>query len=235
MSLDRVRLKIELLEEMGLKADDRVEALTSELHRMEGMARAFALGREKIEKDVFARFKKDIDEGKVPQDPFEAVNRYLQTCIHYLKHLQDHTNAQVPVMGGRVQEATEHVGRLKKSQEEEQAKVTAAEAAQAAGTVRTNEEGELEVVPQEGRPAPRPVGVHPGPSLKAQRLAEEQALGAQEAAQEDGVGQDEAAAPEEPEPPPEAAQEPQEAPPVPPEEPLRMSSYRGKRRGKNTG
>lgn len=227
MSLDRVQLKIDILEELGLGADDRVEALTAETHRLEGAAKAFDTGREKIEKDVFARFKRDIDEGKVPQDPYEAVDRYLRTCIHYLLHLSTHTKAQIPVMKGRVQEATDTVSRYKALQNEEKLKVSAAQAALAAGTVKTNEEGDLEVVPQEGRPSPRPVGVHPGPSLKVLRLAEEQALAAQEPteAQQEPV---EAGAPEQ------AAEEPQEpaqmASPAEEEPDREVGSMRGRRR-----
>jgi hypothetical protein len=229
MSLDRVRLKIEILEELGLKADDRLESLTAETHRLEGAAKAFDTGRQKIETDVFARFKRDIDEGKVPQDPNEAVDRYLRTCIHYFQHLATQANAQIPVMKGRVQEATASVTRFKEQQNEEKLKIVAAESALAAGTVRKNEDGELEVVPQEGRPAPRPVGVHPGPSLKALRLAEEQAEAAVEPPVEPPVE-----VPVEPaaEAPPEPATddaEPQDASPVAPEM-FQAGSTRGRRR-----
>lgn len=162
--------KVAWLQEQGVQADDRVEALTAELHRIEGMVKAFELGAQKIETEVFARFKRDIDEKRVPDDPNESASRYIQTCLHFFKHLMTQTSTQLPIQRGRVQEAQETVKRLKTLQDQEISKQAAVKAAVEAGTVKVGEGGTPEVVPSNGaRAAARPVGVHPGPSLKAQR------------------------------------------------------------------
>lgn len=174
MGTDKSELKIALLEDMGLKADDRVEALTAELRRGEGGAAAFEIGAKKIESDVYARFKRDIDEGTLPKDPNEAVDKYLKTCVHYLNHLAAAAKANIPIMTGKMQEATAAVDRLKAEQNEEKLKFQAVKSAQAEGEVQTNEQGEAEAAPAEGRrPVRRPSGVRPAPSLKHQRQAQE--------------------------------------------------------------
>jgi hypothetical protein len=205
MGIEKSELKKAILQDMGIKADDRLDALTAELHRTEGGAKALTTAAGGLENDVFARLRRDLDEGKIDTEAAKQVDRYLRTCVNMLQHLAKRSKVQVPVMQGRVDEAREAVHRIKKDCDAEEAKILAVRLAEAAGEVTVTEEGDREVVSSgEKGPSRRPVGVRPTGTLKAQRAAEETSEG-----QETPVA---ATAPPEPAP---------EVVPVSPERPLR--------------
>lgn len=170
MSVEKSELKIAVIENLGSKADDRVEALTADFHRAEGAVKAFEEGAKKIETEVYAHFKRDIDEGKVPGDPNQAADKYIKTCLHLFMHMAKVGLAKLPLHQGRIQEATENVNRLKAEQNEERLKIQAVKAAESAGHAQLNDQGDLEMAPTDSRHPPRrPAGVRPGPTLKQQR------------------------------------------------------------------
>lgn len=130
------------------------------------------MAREAVERDVFARLRRELDEGKLDESGAATVDRYLRTCLNLLTHNEKHASSRIPMHQGRIDECTDTVSMLEKNAVHEQAAIDGWQAAIAAGTVAQNDDGSLE------RPAgedARPTGVHPGPSLKAEReeVAEE--------------------------------------------------------------
>jgi outer membrane biosynthesis protein TonB len=211
MGVEKAELKKAVLEDMGVKADDRLDALTAELYRTDGGAKALKSAGEGLGRDVFARLRKELDEGKIDADQAKHVDRYINTCINFLTHLARRAAGQVPVMQGRVDEATEAVRRIKKDVDAEVAKIQAIQIAEAAGEIRATGGGGHEVVSSPSRgPQRRPVGVRPGGSLKAQRAAE----GAAET--QEGASEGEGLTPDAPAPPSE-----ERAPPSEPTKPAR--------------
>jgi hypothetical protein len=209
MGIEKSELKKAILTDMGIKADDRLDSLTAELHRTEGAAKALKTASEGMERDVFARLRRDLDEGKIEPEHAKQVDRYIHTCLNMLRHLAQQSGKLVPVMRGRREEAEEAVKRIKRDVDEEEAKIRAVELAEAAGTVQRGEDGEPETVSPASRgPQRRPVGVRPGGSLKAQRAAEEPPEG-QETAPAPTAGP---TAPEEP-PKPDPSPVPEPEPP----------------------
>jgi len=207
MGVEKAELKKAILEDMGIKADDRLDALTAELYRTEGAAKSLKTAAEGIERDVFARLRKELDEGKIDPEEAKHADRYIHTCLNFLSHLAKKTRVQVPIMKGRMDEATYEVQRIKKEHDAEEAKIQAFRAAQAAGEIAEDGDGGHETVSPPSRgPSRRPTGVRPGGSLKAQRQAE----GASEAPEE-GAGEP-APPPEERGPPPESSPKPRRKP-----------------------
>jgi len=173
MGIDKAELKKAILQDMGIKADDRLDALTAELYRTEGAAGSLKTAAEVIERDVFARLRSDLEGGQLDADQAKTVDRYIRTCIHSLQHLAQQSNVQVPIMKGRLDEATEQVKRIKEEFDSEEAKIQAIRIAEAAGTIQETEEGGHEAVPSDEKgPSRRPPGVRPSGSLKDRRAAE---------------------------------------------------------------
>lgn len=165
MTIEKSELKVAWIETQGLQADDRVEALRADFYRADGAVKAMEEASRKIEQDVFARFKKDVDAGTIPNDPAQAAHKYLMTCLHYLQHLAKNGASKLPILQGQMQEAQLLVDRLAKERDTEKAKIQALK--------QTEKEPDPEDSPAQEKSGPRPVGVHPGPSLKAQRTQPE--------------------------------------------------------------
>ena len=140
---------------------------------MEGSAKALAMAADSIQRDVFARLKRDLDENKVSEDEAKNVDRYLHTCVNFLKHLSKQAETQSMMAHGRVSEAQDTIKLLKAEMDAEEKKLQAAAAAVESGEAEMVD-GEL--VFKDGfsgkRPANRPPGAHPGANLKAEREEE---------------------------------------------------------------
>lgn len=168
MTAEKSELKLAWIETQGLQAEERVEALRADYHRADGAVKAMEESARKIEQDVFARFKRDLDEGTLPGDPAQATHKYLMTCLHYLQHLAKNGAANLPVLQGQMQEAQLYVDRLSKEREAERAKLKALKQAQ-------EKEAEPPEAAEVGGKSPRAIGTHPGPNLKAQRTQAKEA------------------------------------------------------------
>jgi len=196
MGVEKSEVLVALLAQLEGEVEGRVDALGIELCRMEGGIRALESLHTGIERDVFERLRRDIDEGRIDQEKVAPhVSRYLQTCLHFTKHLIKQLGEQLPIQKGRVDEATNHVAVLRKKREAEEQKKAAVLAAVAAGSVQESPDGELEEAPVDKGPSRRPAGVRPAASLKARRQEgdqgpPEEANGPQSGAQAapEGVG-----------------------------------------------
>lgn len=180
MSIEKAELKKSILDSLAVEAVERRDALQIELRRLEGAAQALKQAREGVERDVFARLRRDVEEGKLdPEQQAQHVDRYVRTCVNYLQHLEKTVAVQLPTQQGRVDEATNVVVMLRQSSEAERQKVDAVREAVKEGVVAFGEEGGAEMVAagEAGRPAGRPLGARPAPTLKMQRAMEEVAAG----------------------------------------------------------
>lgn len=158
MGLEKTEMQRELLFSMGLRVDDRIEALKAEQNRLEGAAGAFKESAVKIEADVMGRLQKEIEGGTVSLEVAAVVKKYVGTCIHYLQHLEKQMMQRTLLAQGQLIEAQRSVAELKQLHDE---------AASKAKVLAANPDA----LPHEGPgPSRRVPGQHPI-SLKQHRLA----------------------------------------------------------------
>jgi len=170
MGIEKSELKRALLGDLKGEAVERHDGLQAEVYRIEGGIKALSSLVEALQRDVFARLKRDIDEGKInPDTEAKQVDRYIQTCANFAKHLGKQLSEQLPIQKGQVKEAVAVIDMLRKSSEEEAKKIAAIEAAEAAGETTGTDAGAEEVPTDEKGPSRRPRGVRPAPPLKARR------------------------------------------------------------------
>jgi len=173
MGVEKSELKRTLLQGLAREAAERSEALQAEVYRVEGGVRALDKVLKGIERDVYTRLRRDIDESKFDPDTGKQVDRYVQTCMNFVKHVGKQLTEQLGVQRGRAMESAEMGKMLLSSAEAEGKKIEAVEAAKEAGAA-VEDDGSVEEVPSEEKgPARRPAGVRPAPSLKARRTAQE--------------------------------------------------------------
>jgi len=171
MGVEKSELKAAMLGQLEREVRERWEALGIELYRIEGGLSALETLKTSIERDVYARFKRDIDEGKIDKEVVAPqVHRYLQTCVHFTQHLHKQLADQRPIQEGRIDEANNHAEILRKKREAEESKAAAVKQALQDGAVVEGADGAPEAVPSEAKgPARRPLGVRPAAPLKARR------------------------------------------------------------------
>lgn len=159
MGLEKTELQREFLFHMGVRADDRVEALRGEQKALEGAMGAYREAAVKIGADVAARLQKEIEGGAVSLEVANVVTKYITTCVHYLQHLEKQTGTRVIVAQGQLLEAQRSLAALKQQHDElaARAKVLAEHP-----TAEPTEPGE--------RPKPRVPGQRVLP-FKQQRMA----------------------------------------------------------------
>lgn len=220
MGIEKSELKRALLGDLKREAVERRDALQAEAYRIEGGITALTNLVKSIERDVFARLKRDIEEGKIdPETEAKQVDRYIQTCMNFAKHLGKQLSERLPLQKGQVLEATAVIKMLANSAGAEEKKIEATKAAMEAGEAHETEDGIEQVPSDEKGPSRRPVGVRPASSLKARRSASE---GSEDDLDLRGGS---------------AFKKPSEAPPATAQAPptKKKRTAKGKRGGKNTG
>ena len=170
-------LKMGMLHEQGVKADDRLEGAVKRQAAHDGAKQALRLIAKNIA-GLAPLVDKDLDEGKLPLEEPLKVASYVKLMLDRAAQMalsagQHQEQLQISV-GGEITAYQGMVDSLKKEILAEQAKAEALRQAVAAGEVVV--EGDASASQQDGaNPRDRPTGARPGLGIAAQRRAEEAA------------------------------------------------------------
>lgn len=162
MSQFKSEIRASVLNDLGSRIEDVLEAARKEFASFQGGKQALVLGRQKIEAHM-GLVDKDVEAGRLDLQQASLVKKYMTQCSHILENLA----IQVEVQGYQAQGkilATEGLVKMTKSLlDQEKAKIEATSVAEAAPTDAVEEDSR--------RPMQRQVGVHPG-NVLADRKAE---------------------------------------------------------------
>jgi hypothetical protein len=169
-------IKMGLLHEQGVKADDQLESA----HRRQAAHDGAKQALRQIAKNISgmaALVDREMDDGKIPLDEPAKVASYVKLMIDRavnaaMSAAQHQENLQLSV-GGEISAYQGMVDAIKKEILTEQSKAQALEQAIASGQVVIEDESPSLSDDAPGRG--RPTGVRPGGSIAAQRKAEEAA------------------------------------------------------------
>ena len=168
MSVLKSELKQLVTHEIGVRVEDALEASKKELAVLEGRQAAFFDGSKAVEA-LLKAVDADLNEGKYETDVAEHIKRYLVRGVNALQNLSTQAMQHRLAQTGKVQ-GFDHTVRLLQNIIDEEKKKAAVAAAAAPVAASSGE----------GQGSDRPAAV-PLLSIKAQRLAEEEALKAAEA------------------------------------------------------
>jgi hypothetical protein len=169
-------IKMGLLHEQGVKADDQLEGAHKRQAAHDGAKQALRQLAKGIA-GLAALVDRDVDDGKLPVDEPAKIISYVKLMIDRATNMamssaQHQEGLQVSV-GGEIVAYQGMVDAIKKEILSEQSKVQALKDAVAAGRVVFEDDAPSMADDEEDRG--RPSGVRPGSGLAAQRRAEEAA------------------------------------------------------------
>lgn len=175
MSLLKSEVKLSAVNELGCRLDDVLENATQDLYRSEGAVSALKQAVSSLE-NLLKILDKELNDKEVDLESCATIKSYFNRSILTMSNLASsaETNRQTQI--GKIQGFQQAVQVAKKFKDEELNKLHVLQAAIQANS--SEQEGvaqssiEPSSEPQKSVPS-RPVGVRPGPSIKAQRLAEQ--------------------------------------------------------------
>lgn len=175
MSLLKSEVKLSAVNEIGCRLDDVLENATQDLYRAEGSVSALKQAVSSLE-NLLKILDKELNDKEVNLESCGTIKSYFNRSIATVSNLVSaaETNRQTQV--GKIQGFQQAVQVAKKYKDEELNKLHVLQAAIQSNAEEKEKEPQVSVEstqePQKQIP-PRPVGVRPGPSIKAQRLAEQ--------------------------------------------------------------
>src|SRR4030042_5893882 len=177
MNIEKSKVKLLVVESIGNDVEDNVEAAQVKVHKYQGAGEGRSQA-SKIISEMSARAKDDLLNEKSILDPTDTlaaakfVVAQMQIIVSKIHELSENARiAAIKAEGERVG-YDQVVKKVKKVFDDEVTKLKAFEAQLAEGKV-VNQEGILTHVGE----GSRPVGTHPGPTLKMRRQAEEATSG----------------------------------------------------------
>lgn len=166
MSKFKSEIRASVLNDMGSRIEDALDAAKRELAGFQGGRQALVLAKQKVEAHM-ASVDKDVDAGRLDLEQASLVKKYMSQCCHILENLGIQAEVQGYQAQGKIM-ATENLVKVTKTLfDQERAKLEAAEREEA-GELPEHLVGDPE---DPRRPVQRPVGVHPG-NVIADRKAE---------------------------------------------------------------
>ena len=166
MSVSKSELKLALIQELGCSADDDLEAAERDGLRATGRIQAAGMLEHEVTK-IIAKLDSDMDSDSPPFPDLETQKKakfYLGACLAACATARKQGDNLRLQMEGKVMAFKHTVKRMQKISEMEQGKIDATLAI-AAAIADPDSDSDIEL-------RSRPVGVHPGPSIAAQRRAE---------------------------------------------------------------
>lgn len=168
-------IKMGLLHEQGVKADDQLESAYRRQAAHDGAKQALRQIAKNIS-GMAVLVDKDIEDGRLPMDEPAKIASYVKLMIDRaanatMSAAQHQENLQIAV-GGEISAYQGMVDAIKKELLSEQSKAQALQQAVASGQVTFEDDDS----PSQADNAPgrgRPTGVRPGGGLAAQRRAED--------------------------------------------------------------
>jgi len=189
MNLEKTRLRMLMAQEMGKELEAKLDAAEKMVLKQEGARDGLkeaakgigtlmaVVDREYEEQAKIGGFTMDELRGE-PLRMMKAVKVWLQRSIGCVDNLATTAEVTMIATGGKVKGLQDAVSVAKKTFDEERNRIAAVEKGLADGTL-VIEGGQL-TQREISRDNPRMVGMPPGPTLKDQRQAEEQAAVPQE-------------------------------------------------------
>lgn len=175
MNPAKTEIKLAMLRESGKRYDEQKLQVEGQLLRLDGQVAGFKTALERIQ-DLHAVLEeeRDTELGGLDGEQQIAAAKFAKTflnrawgCVASLKDSAEHKRA---VAMGSAQTLARIVDELEKQHQAEIARLAALRAALEQGEI-VMEDGDPMYV-GEGR---APTGVHPGPTIKQRRIAEEEA------------------------------------------------------------
>jgi hypothetical protein len=164
-------LKVGVLRDVGVRADDKLEEAYRRAHAHSGASEALKVLANSIQ-GVCDLVKEDMDKGRIPHEPLkvaEYANMMIDRCRVMALTASKHQKNQELGAIGAVQALEDMVDMLKRDVDSEIEKVKRFNDAIESGEI-TVEDG---IATTQG--ASRATGVRPGASIAQQRKAEESA------------------------------------------------------------
>ncbi len=159
MSIEKSEVKVAAAHEIGCRLDDALEATTKDLYRLEGAVTALKQAVQIVE-SIGKVVDKDMDDGRFGLEEATHIKQYLHRATLMVTNLQTNAESNRVAQTGKIQAMETAVKIAKNFKDAEDAKAqtlrTALAQARANGTSEER----------------RPVGGHPGLTIKEQRLAE---------------------------------------------------------------
>lgn len=159
MSVEKSELRAAGMHEVGMRMDDLLEAAKKESIRCEGAVLAL-LQATKAVADLNAHVDRDLDEGLYDLPIATLIKKYLGRAVQATQNLGLNAANTRMTSAGAVQAYETAVTVTKKMYDGEMLKKAVVAAAEVAPITDIRSRG---------------AGVHPAPTIKKQRLAEEQA------------------------------------------------------------
>jgi len=180
--LHKIEVKIGCLNEVGAKLDDFKEKCEKEQHMLEGAIRECTTISNYLTK-LHAFVDKDLEKGVIkgitqPLQIASYVKRYISRAVETVSTYSEMLKTQQIQQASEEKAFTKSIEFVKKLFEQEHTKINNIQEAVAKGDAVIDSIGDVKqnlkdeqgnVIHLKGR-SKRPVGVHPGKSLKARRL-----------------------------------------------------------------
>jgi hypothetical protein len=176
MSLVKSQIKLSVVGDVGNRLDDMLEGAVAQQQQCIGAKAAAAQIAGNIKKLVGV-IEQDFEKGDIekaieegPLAVLKVIKTYVSRGVGACEVTAEHFEQREQIATGKVQALQQSVQMMKKMHDSEQAKVANVLAALEQGDATVDGE---DIVAMPG--ASRPTGVHPGKTIKQQRLAEQAA------------------------------------------------------------
>lgn len=159
MSVEKSELKAAFAHSLGCDSDDDLEAAQRDVLRFTGRIQAAVIMESQITK-IITKLKSDMDSDSPPfqtTEDYMKARHYLGACLAQAATLSKQSDNLRLQMEGKVMAFKHTIKRLTKIKTDEENKAKAVKAIQVISQTDIRH---------------RPLGVHPGPSIAAQRKEE---------------------------------------------------------------
>lgn len=122
MSVEKSEVIIAVLEDIGARAEDQLEAFKAEEQRIAGAVDAYRAGQAAVT-TLLGHVDKDLESSQLDEAHAAVVKRYVERAVQMLSNLALRAEGQRFMAGGQVAAQRKVVSGLDKRRQEEQAKL----------------------------------------------------------------------------------------------------------------
>ncbi|MHA2020926.1 MAG: hypothetical protein ACW96N_04375 [Candidatus Thorarchaeota archaeon] len=155
MSLEKAKLKAHVLHTVGTEIEDFLESAVQGMSEQQGAARALTEAAKRISQSL-SQVDRDMESGKITLSEADLVKKYINNCIGVVKNAQTGAASAMLKQQGKIDALKHCVSLLEKMHTTETQKAKHLESKENAEETTRG----------------RPVGIHPGPSIKDRRIKE---------------------------------------------------------------
>lgn len=159
MSFEKAKLKAQVIHSVGAEIEDLLESSVQGLHEQQGAARALTEAAKRISQTV-GQIDRDMEAGKISLSEADLAKNYINQCVGIVKNAQTGAASAMVKQQGKIDALKNCVSLLEKMHASE---------VQKANLIMQEEKNSKTT-------RGRPVGIHPGPSIKERRNSEASAM-----------------------------------------------------------